>query len=149
MGEKIQDQVIFTAFDPVDGRKGELARIGAPLPDSWDLSPNGRWIAATWRWGPGRIRLISLAGQPTRDIPVDEWRNLQSVAWAADGKAVFATGWASKDPPLLHISLDGEVTLLHKGLFHLENPVPSPGGRYLAFGENMMESNVWVVESLR
>lgn len=146
LSEKIQNQAIFTVFDPVEGRKGELARIGAPLPESWDLSPNGQWIALGWS---GRIRLLSLAGRPPRDISVDGWGSLQCVAWAADGKAVFATAWASKDAPLLRISLDGEVTLLHKGLFHTLNPVPSPDGRYLAFGENGIESNVWVVEDLR
>ena len=31
LSEKIQNQVIFTAFDPVEGRKRELARIDAPL----------------------------------------------------------------------------------------------------------------------
>ncbi len=145
----MQNQAIFTAFDPVAGRKGELARFDAPLPDSWDLSPDGQWIALGWGWGGGHIRFLSLAGQPPHDISVDGWSNLQCVAWAADGKAVFATAWASKDPPLLRISLDGEVKLLHKGLFHMENPVPSPDGRYLAFGENTMESNVWVAENLQ
>ena len=149
LSEEIQNQAIFTAFDPVEGRKGELARIGAPLPDSWDLSPNGQWIALSWKWGGSRIRLISLAGQPPRDISLDGWNNIECVAWAADGNALFATSWASKDPPLLRISLNGEVKLLHKGLFHVENPVPSPNGRYLAFGENTMESNVWVVQNPR
>ncbi len=149
LSEQIQNQVIFTAFDPVEGRKSELARIDAPFPDSWDLSPNGHWIVLGWRWGGSRIRLLSLAGQPPRDISVNGWNNLQCVAWAADGNAVFATAWASKDPPLLRISLNGDVTLLHKGLLHVENPVPSPDGRYIAFGENTMESNVWVVQNLR
>lgn len=149
LSEKIQKQAIFTAFDPIEGRKGELTRIEAPLPNSWDISPDGNWLALGSGWRDGRIRLLSLTGQPARDISVDGWSNLQCVAWAADGKAVFATGWASKDPPLLHISLDGQVTLLHKGLFHIENPIPSPDGRYLAFGENTMESNVWVVGTPR
>ena len=106
--------------------------IGAPLPQFWDLSPDGQWIALGWG---DRIRLLSLAGRPPRDISVDGWGWLQCVAWAANGKAVFATAHAPKDPPLLRISLDGEVTLLHKGLFNTENPVPSPDGRYLAFGK--------------
>jgi Tol biopolymer transport system component len=148
LSETIQDQVIFTAFDPVEGRKGELARIGAPLPDAWDLSPNGQWIAFV-RSGGSRIRLLSLAGQPPLDVSLDGWSDLRCVAWAADGNALFATAWASKDPPLLRISLNGEVELLHKGLFHVENPVPSPDGRYIAFGENTMESNVWVVQNPR
>ncbi|MDE3168040.1 MAG: PD40 domain-containing protein [Acidobacteriota bacterium] len=149
LSEVIQNHATFTAFDPIEGRKRELARIDAPLPDSWDLSPNGQWIVLGWRWGGSRIRLLSLAGRPPRDISLNGWSNIQCVAWAADGNAVFATAWASKEPPLLRISLAGEVILLHKGLLHTENPVPSPDGRYIAFGENTMESNVWVVQNLR
>ncbi|MCC6341194.1 MAG: PD40 domain-containing protein [Bryobacterales bacterium] len=148
LSEKIGNQAIFTAFDPVEGRKRELARIDAPLPDAWDLSPDGQWIVLSRRWS-GRIRLLSLTGLPSRDISLNDWLNIQCVAWAADGQAVFATAWASKEPPLLRISLDGEVTLMHKGLFHTENPVPSPDGRHIAFGEGTMESNVWVARSPR
>ncbi|MCC6389398.1 MAG: PD40 domain-containing protein [Bryobacterales bacterium] len=149
LSEKIQDQAIFTAFDPMEGRKRELARMDAPLPDSWDLSPDGQWIAVGWGMGSNRIRLLSLAGQPPRDISLIGWGNVQCVAWAADGHAVYATAWASKEPPLARISLDGEVTVLYKGLLHTESPVPSPDGRHIAFGENTMESNVWVVENPR
>jgi Tol biopolymer transport system component len=149
LSERIGNHVIFTAFEPFGGRKRELARIDGPIPVSWDLSPDGQWIAFVWRRGDTHIRLLSLAGQPSREISLGDWKNLQSVAWAADGKAVFVTGWASKNPPLLHVSLNGEITLLHNGLLHLEHPVPSPDGRYLAFGENTMESNVWLVENLR
>lgn len=148
LSEKSGNQAIFTAFDPVEGRKRELARIDAPLPDAWDLSPNGQRIVLSRRRS-GRIRLMSLTGLPPRDISLNDWSNIQCVAWAADGKSVFATAWASKEPPLLRISLDGEVTLIHKGLFHTENPVPSADGRYIAFGENTMESNVWVAQSPR
>ncbi len=147
LSETIQNQVIFTAFDPVEGRKGELARISPPLPDSWDLSPDGEWIALVPFWS-SRVRLLSLAGRPPRDISVSGWTNLQCLAWAADGNALFATAWASKDPPLLRISLTGQVELLHKGLLHVANPVPSPDGRWVAFGENTMESNLWVVRNL-
>jgi Tol biopolymer transport system component len=148
LSEEIQNQVVFTSFDPIAGRRLELARVDAPVPDFWDLSPDGQWIALG-RWGISRIQLVSVAGQPPRDISVTGESHMVGLAWAADGKAVFATSWASKDPLLLRISLDGEVSVLHKGLFHLENPVPSPDGRYIAFGENTMESNAWVVQNLR
>lgn len=148
LSEPNRDQVVFTAFDPVEGRKHEVAKIGAPLPELWDLSPNGQWLVLGRMQG-GSIRLLSLAGLPARDIPLNDWKNLQCLAWSSDGTAVFATAWASKDAPLLRISLDGDVRLLRKALFHAENPVPSPDGRYLAFGENTMESNVWVVQNLR
>jgi len=47
------------------------------------------------------------------------------------------------------VPLDGETRLLYKGGYYVENPVPSPDGRYLAFGEVTLESNAWVIENLR
>ena len=76
-----------------------------------------------------------------------QWTNLTSVAWAADGKALFVTGYASKNPPLLRVSLDGKTQLLYTGRCYLEEPVPSPDGRYLAFGDESEDSNAWVVDS--
>jgi Tol biopolymer transport system component len=152
LSEKIQDHIVFTAFDPATGRKRELTRVGIArsLPAFWDLSPDGRWIAfGTSEDAGGRLRLISLAGESLREISVGEWTNLMSVAWAADGRSLFATAWASRNPPLLHVSLDGKVQLLRTGQYYLENPVPSPDGRLLAFGDVRRIANVWVVDNLR
>ena len=77
------------------------------------------------------------------------WTRLQSVAWAVDGKALFVTGWTSKDPPLLRVSLEGKAQLLYKGHHRLEDLVPSPDGRYLAFADMELEGNAWVIENRR
>ncbi|MBM3745631.1 MAG: hypothetical protein FJW34_07525, partial [Acidobacteria bacterium] len=97
----------------------------------------------------GRIQLLPLAGQAPREISAGGWTHLEFAAWAPDGKALFVTGWASNGPPLLRVPLDGETRLLYKGGYYVENPVPSPDGRYLAFGEVTLESNAWVIENLR
>ncbi|MBM3747874.1 MAG: hypothetical protein FJW34_18965, partial [Acidobacteria bacterium] len=114
LSELVQRQVVFTAFDPVAGRKRELARIGID-PSTytfWDLSPDGRWIAfGTREEESGRIRLLSLAGQAPREISAGGWTHLEFAAWAPDGKALFVTGWASNGPPLLRVPLDGETRL--------------------------------------
>ena len=71
LGELVQRQVVFTAFDPIEGRKGELARIeiDPSICTFWDLSPDGRWIAFGKREeAGGRIRLLPLAGQAPREI---------------------------------------------------------------------------------
>jgi Tol biopolymer transport system component len=152
LSEKWENQIIFTAFDPLQGRKGELTRIDVDQsrPAFWDLSNDGRWIAfGTTEETSNRIRLLPLAGQPAREILAGKWTNLTSVAWATDGKALFVTGWASKNPPLLRVSLDGKTQLLYTGRYYLEQPVPSPDGRYLAFGDVSEDSNAWVVESPR
>ncbi len=152
LSEKRDNQIVFTAFDPLQGRKGELTRIDVDRsrPAFWDLSSDGRWIAfGTTEETSGRIRLLSLAGQPPREVSTGKWANLTSVAWAVDGKALFLTGYASKNPPLLRVSLDGKTQLLYSGRYYLEEPVPSPDGRYLAFGDVSEDSNAWVVESPR
>jgi Tol biopolymer transport system component len=149
ISERVENQMVFTAFDPLHGRKGEITRIevGRSRPAFWDLSSYGRWIAfGTNEETTGRIRLLSLTGQPSREISVGNWTNLTSVAWAADGKTLFVTGWASRNPPLLRVSLNGEAQLLYSGNYYIEDPVPSPDGRYLAFGDVSMDGNAWLIE---
>jgi len=145
--EEVQDKVVFTAFDPVEGRRGELTRVAASSLDFWDLSPDGRSIALGT--GEGRIRLVPLAGQVSHEIVVREAGDLHSVAWAADGKSLFVTGWMTKGGPLLHVSLDGKARLLYRGTKYVENPAPSPNGRYLAWGETTIEGNAWVMDTPR
>jgi Tol biopolymer transport system component len=152
LGEQAGDQVVFTAFDPIKGRKGEVTRTRSSQTDrsSWDLSPDGRWIAfATREETRARIRLLPLAGQAPREISADGWVFLESVAWAADGKSLFATSYAPDGSSLLHVSLDGNVRVIHKVRFFIENPVPSPDGRYLAFGDITPEGNIWLIDNLR
>jgi Tol biopolymer transport system component len=152
VSELVQSQVVFTAFDPVAGRKGELVRIDVdPSAYSfWDLSPDGRWIAFGAREeASDRIRLLPLAGQAPREISAGGWTHLEFAAWAPDGRALYVTGWASIGAPLLRVPLEGEAQLLYKGGYYVENPVPSPDGRYLAFGELILERNAWVIENLR
>jgi Tol biopolymer transport system component len=149
LSEQLQNEAVFTAFHPLEGRNGELTRVGADprRPAFWDLSPDGRWIAYGARHDAnGRIMLLPLAGQEPRDISAGDWKRLESVAWAADGKALFVTSYSSNGFRLLRVSLTGKAELLYTGPYYLESPVPSPDGRYLAFGEITPEGNVWAVD---
>ncbi len=147
LSEEIRDQVVFTAFDPLQGRGQELAKIPANSFTFWDLSPDAQWIAiGKNEETDGRIRLVSLAAEPAREIQVEDWTHLLSVAWASDGKALFVTAFASKGAPLLRVPLDGKPHLLYRGLKYVENPVASPNGRYLAFGEMTQDGNAWVLD---
>ena len=64
-----------------------------------------------------------------------------------DGKALFVTAFASKGAPLLRVGLDGDTRVLYRGLKYVENPVASPDGRHLAFGEMTQEGNAWVMDA--
>jgi hypothetical protein len=132
----------------VTGRKSELIRLASPAPTLWDLSPDARWLAVG-QWHRASIQLISLEGQPSREFSVENQPILGSLAWAADGKSLFATAFSSLGDPVLHISLDGSAQMLHRGAKHALSPVASPDGRYLAFTARTADSNAWVIENLR
>ena len=152
LSEQGSEGVIFTAFDPVEGRKGELTRTPSAWTEksSWDLSPDGRWIAFGAREETRvLIRLLPLAGDAPREISVEGWVYLEGLAWTADGKALLATSYKPDGVRLLHVSLDGRVRVLYKARFFIENPVPSPDGRYLAFGDITPEGNVWMIDNFR
>ena len=98
-------QVIFTAFDPLRGRDREITRVDVEPTGRgyvWDLSPDGTRIALLQFFGEqlgqspaGRqIRVISLDSQSSQEVVVKGWDNLQSVDWAADGKALLFQGHA-------------------------------------------------------
>ncbi len=77
-------------------------------------------------------------------------QNSRVLGWRPNpGAALYATGWTSKGSPLLHVSLAGETHLLYTGNYYLESPVASPNGKLLAFGDTMVEGNVWVMEDPR
>ncbi len=92
---------------------------------------------------------LALGGGAPREISAGLWTHLESIAWAADGKALFVTGFESKGSHLLRVSLDGKAQLLYRGGKYVESPVPSPDGRYLAFSDMSVQSNAWVFQNLR
>ena len=69
LGEQTGDQrqLIFTAFDPINGRGREVMKV-ATKPGfgyNWDLSPDGSQLAISFPAGENRIRLFALAQDPT------------------------------------------------------------------------------------
>jgi Tol biopolymer transport system component len=150
VSERVDNQVVFTAFDPVQGRKGQLASPDLEGAGLWDLSPDGRWIAVE---GQRRIRLVPLAGQAPREILMENVIGIENIlealAWAADGQSLFVVPRTSQGEPLLRVLLDGKTQLLYRGTKYLHSPVASPDGRYVAFTDLKVESNAWVIENLR
>lgn len=159
-------QIVFTAVDALNGRGKELARFDSNPADYdsyvWDLSPDGTRIAVL-RPSEERIHIVSLYRPPaTHEIVVRGSTNLQSLTWAADGKAILAssetnTGWA-----LLRVDLTGKVQVLWKdegsrtsnqvfngmlGERLAPSIVPSPDGRHLALYERSMSANMWMIEN--
>jgi len=144
------DHMVFSGFDPLQGRQGELASIDIdPIDSFWDLSADGRRIAfGRCEAGDSHIRILNLADNEESQVKVPGWACLTSIGWSPDGKSFFATTWASKGGSLLHVSLRGETKLLHRALgMSLERPVSSPDGHFLAYGEVTTTSNAWMLET--
>src|SRR5205085_10931872 len=137
MAEENGGQVAFTTFDPVQGRKDEVARVAAPPRTVfWDLSPDGSRIAyVKWAWDQGhKISILSMADKAVREVPVTGWTSLSSLAWSADGRSFFVISARREGSELLHVDVDGTVADLRKttGRWLLALR-PSPDGRFLAF----------------
>lgn len=150
-------QFVFYALDPIKGRGRELARTSwtTNLVGDWDVSPDGFTVAMPDHNAPvARIRLVSLnpsSAEPReRDIDVPQFGPLRSVTWAVGQKGWFAAAQMRSDQhftadQLIYIAPDGRARLLHQSVSNTW-AVPSPDGRRLAFVDDGVDSNVWLLQ---
>jgi dipeptidyl aminopeptidase/acylaminoacyl peptidase len=150
LAEKGDKQIIFTAFDPLQGRKAELTRVSVdPDFSNWDLSPGGTRIAiSVFDYKATEIQIAALAGGTPQKLSAMPWTELAAVAWAADGKSLFLARMSSRGTSVVHMPVTGGPKLLFKqpswDIFSL---LPSPDGRYLAFGPVITTANAWTIAS--
>jgi Tol biopolymer transport system component len=156
MAEQTPDrkQVVFTGFDPIKGRGRELTRFDVnPKADyAWDLSPDGTRIAIA-KAGETHIDLIDTSGKPIMGIAVKGWDlglGVDGFDWALDQKGLFITSRTQQGGEvLLHVDLQGNTHKLWEAprASGLLWGIPSPDGRHLAFPNNILNSNMWMVEN--
>lgn len=143
-------EVIVTAFDSLKGLGDELTRIGLdPNMDGWSaaLSPDGKRVALI-SGSPGQIRIVSLRGEPTRELQVKDSPGLLNSSWAPDGKALFVSASIPGGYVLLRVGLDGKTQPLMAN--HTPDVVlglPSPDGLNLAVMAATYSQNVWMMEN--
>ena len=150
LAEAEHDEIVFTFFDALQGRRGEAGRVRAlPSKFFWDLSPDGSRVA----YGEFKsenndfISILTLKDGATRQLQLPGHSNLTSVAWAAGARGLFITTKRREGSDLLHVGLDGNVSLLREDTGRMFiNPRPSRNGRLLAFGIRTTDSNVWLLE---
>jgi len=157
LGEVKGDQLLFSAFNPLEGRKDELESLefgparqhySSVSASFWDLSPDGRRIALSECESHGHILILDLASKEEKAVSVSDWSCFTSLAWSSDGKSLFVANWASRGGSILRIALSGEAQLLlHAVGMEVERPVPSPDGGFLAYGEVTTISNAWMIET--
>jgi serine/threonine protein kinase len=143
--QRVQGQLIFSAFDPIRGKGRELARTELSAPTSqydWNLSRDGSQIVGVIE-GTNRLWVLPLSGGgPKQEVVVKGWSRLTSPIWSTDGQ-----GWyvRSMSPPsLLYVDQKGQARVLSR---EAEWGSPSPDGRYLAFPAFTYSSNAWMIEN--
>jgi Tol biopolymer transport system component len=150
-GNNPLSQIVVSAFEPLTGQTRPLASV---TPEnggvtSWDASPDGHTIAfAEFAWDGGNLITLVTAGTgETRVVEVKDFKNIADIAWAPDGRSLFAATSTLHGAELLRVMLDGRAVLLRRfqsqGLFA---PRPSPDGRSLLLGVQQSNSNAWVIE---
>ena len=149
-GQEKPEELVISVFDPVIGNPHEIARFQKQAGDwGWGLSPDGKSIeVSAFGATNDRIRLLSLSGQPTRELTVKNWSGFTSIDWAADSKGLFvSSNPAGLTTNLLYVDLSGNA---HR-LWHFNTPwptwaVPSRNGKYVAILAETIDSNVWMTE---
>ena len=146
-----KDEFSFYEFDPVKGQGKKLARTHLENPKTlaWSISPSGSQIAMASRDSlKGQIRVVDLHGGGEKNIPLPKGWVAVDTCWTSDGVAIFLSGF-STDAVIARIELDGKTTVLLRGGKgqYLYSPIESPDGRYLAYGEQGWNSNVWLLEN--
>ncbi len=149
-----QTTVVFYSLDPLRGKGAKLGQF-SHLTDwsgqsGWSLSPDGSRIAYVTK--RGQVEIMSADDRIWHEISLPaSWQQLQTVAWAADGKSLFVTCWQPDSSDLLQVRLNGKVTRLwhngHSQWQWVANPLPSPDGKYLALQVRAWDSNVWMLEN--
>jgi hypothetical protein len=131
----------------------ELARFDIEPSASykWDLSPDRSRIAVLKR-SQDRIRILSLMGDPERQVTVKNWKSLQTVDSAADGKSLFVSSALKGNSILLYCNLQGKATAMWQQAGEQEgsldiSAIPSPDGRHVAMFGWTVNSNMWMLEN--
>ncbi|MGA8151011.1 MAG: hypothetical protein WB952_08685 [Terriglobales bacterium] len=150
LAEEGEKQVVFTAFDPLQGRKAEPVKVSSDADfTSWDLAPDGsRVVLSLFDYKASDIQIVPLAGGSPQKLSAMPWTELVAVAWAADGKSLFLASYSSRGTSLVRMDPAGKSKLLFKqpswDIFSL---APSPDGHSLAFGPVITSANAWTIAS--
>jgi len=139
------DYVVYQ-LDLAKGKGREIYRDADSHSGSPDISPDGKWLAAT---SETKIVVRSFAtGSIVREIPVPGATRLMMLSFASDGKGVFVGDLLPTEARQLYVDLSGKSTLLWRqpGSSAIWSH-HSPDGKHLAMLMYTSDSNVYMVEN--
>jgi serine/threonine protein kinase/Tol biopolymer transport system component len=149
--QRSEKKIKFSAFDPRQGNAHQVLEIDSHQGGeyNWMPSPDGtRLVLAEYSRLEGKIRVLSLKGEPERVITAKGWTGINSVDWMADGKSLLVSSQSPTSSTLLHVDMEGRATPLweQRGAWRTW-AVASPNGRELAIMGMTSRSNVWMIEN--
>ena len=139
-------ELVYYDLDPIGGIGRELARTSwvSPVLGDWDVSPDGNFIVVPihdWRFA--KVRVLQLdPKRKEREVTLAGLMQLASVRWAADGTGWFVSIGTTVGKRMYFSDLKGRITFLGdiSGW-----AVPSPDGKKLAFLNQVVDSNAWLL----
>jgi hypothetical protein len=128
---------------------GRLRCLSATLRDLVD-----QFVAVIVIRGRAYLRRVFSGTPPKR--PTDRFwraaglgpRDLRDIAWAANGRSLFALALRELNNLIVEIGLDGKThVILDQGKNHAVYSLsPSTDGHHIAFSRVTWESNAWLLE---
>jgi Tol biopolymer transport system component/DNA-binding winged helix-turn-helix (wHTH) protein len=144
--------IVYSVLDPISGKGAELYRMNRLSDDKgdWDISPDGSELTITVPSLPTpMIRIVTVrAGSSKgtfRDIPLKLSSAVKGVNCTADGKGWFVSTNTAVGSDLFLVDRTGHATLVWQTTVPTWG-VPSPDGKKLAFGNESVDSNVWLLQ---
>ncbi|MGH9342967.1 MAG: winged helix-turn-helix domain-containing protein [Terriglobia bacterium] len=159
LAQRQGNQIVFRSFDPLKGllpSGGELASRAVSGTVDWAIAPDGSALAWINRdSGEAIIHTLSLS-KPSNvlvagrqlDLAVKGWSRPRSISWAPGGGGWFLVVSSGARWTLLYVSQQGKAHVLLKVPSNwAADTCPSPDGRHLAFSEQTLSSNVWILQN--
>jgi serine/threonine protein kinase/dipeptidyl aminopeptidase/acylaminoacyl peptidase len=150
-GEESADghQLIFTAFDPLEGGGREVARYPADpnVQDNWNMSPDGKWLGLIHP-DSTTIHFLPLAGGRAHELTVQGWPGFGSIDFDVDSKGIFVSSKTDGGATIVYVDAAGKghPVWQQKSSF-LNWAVPSRDGRHLAMLGQSANANLWLLEN--
>jgi eukaryotic-like serine/threonine-protein kinase len=143
------DQLTFYAFDALNGQGKVLAKTHLQSPNflTWSISQDGaRIVLASEDFSPGQVRILEMRTGRENSLSLPKG-SLRGMGWTSDSKSLIVSA-CSDECFLARVELDAKPTVLLYGGRNqsYSNPVASPDGRSLAFGQQVSNNNAWLLE---